>query len=115
MDRHDNTATTPGRRRFGSGHGWFLASVATAAYLFVYSGIAVHGQLPAAYPLLRQIGWVLGGISPLCAYMTFAWLGGRSRSAGRMGGGIILAAIVFFALQFVGVTMILFGVRGDSP
>ena len=94
------------RPRFGSWGGWLLTVFATACYLFMYSGAVGHSPQPPVHPRAATAGWILAGLSPLAAYVSYQLLRKRYRSK----RGTFLCAVValglFLLCQVLGITLL---------
>ena len=60
-------------RGFGSFAGWLLVAFLTMGGLFMYSGAMAHGAQPV-HPIAGTIGWILAGLAPLPAGISYQLL-----------------------------------------
>lgn len=109
---------SPGQKRSPRGH-WLarlavglLLGYLTLASMFMYSGVIAHAHTPPVHPLAGHLGWILGGVSPLGAYLGFRLSRGKSRSVGRLCVALAMAACVFLGLQVLGVTLLQYALSG---
>jgi hypothetical protein len=117
MDTSDETSSdrneAPRRGGWGSPAGWGLTAYFTLGSLFMFSGAIGHSHAPLAHPAAAHVGWILGGLSPLSAYITLILISRRSRSVRWTLFSLLLAVLVLLAVQAVGVLLLRLGL-GDQ-
>lgn len=97
--------------RFGTRPGWFLAAFLTSIGLFLYSGAMCHTADPPAHPAVGTLGWLIAGLSPAMAYISYCQLGKGFRH-GTLPGFIGALAILLLC-QGLGVAMIMYALAGQ--
>lgn len=101
------------RRRFGSLGGWLVIAICTAAGLFMFSGAIGHSAQPPAHPIVGNLGWMLAGLSPAIAYVSYQLLRRLLKSTIGHIICIILALAIAFACQCLGVAMLRYALPGQ--
>lgn len=96
--------------RWGAG---LLLGYLTLASMFMYSGVIAHSHTPPVHPLAGHVGWILGGLSPLGAYLGFRLSRGKSRSVARLCVALGIAACVFVGLQVLGLALLQYALPGQ--
>ena len=82
--------------------------------MFLFSGAIGHSHVPLVHPVAGHLGWILGGLSPLGAYLSFRLSRGRSRSIARTCLAWGVAAIVFAGLQALGSALLSYALPGQQ-
>ena len=90
-----------------------LLAYFTCGSMFLYSGIIGHSHSPLVHPLAGHAGWILAGLSPLGAYLSFRLSGGRRRSIARMLLALTVAVFVFVGLQALGLGLLRHALPGE--
>ena len=114
MNADAHRGKLPTGRRFGSPVGWSLAGFMTLASLFLYSGAMGHSHIPPAHPVVGNLGWILAGLSPFLAYVAFEIAVGRSRSTWIILVSLLVAALILFLFQILGMSMLRYALPGQT-
>ena len=77
----------------------------TCYSLFMYSGAMAHGAKPI-HPVIGHVGWVLAGLSPVVAYVSYRLMVRKAKSNRTRWCLWFLALGIFFLCQFLGLLLL---------
>lgn len=101
------------RRWIGPLLAWLLIAYVSAAMLFMCSGAMAHGAKPL-HPTAGNIGWILAGLSPVIAYISYLLLARRYKSKLARWLIVFLALGVFLVCQFLGFALLRYALPGQE-
>jgi len=94
------------RRPFGSLGGWVLATFFSIGYLLMFLDMFCISRAHDAKPvsaIIGGIGLLMGGVSPLAAYVSFQLMGRRFTEYLAFP----LAVVVYILCQFLGIFLLM--------